>query len=372
MKTLDRYIARNFIVGYLISFSVLMGLCIVVDVFVNVDEWAENVDRGLLPLVIRLGQFYGSRVALWFRDMAGMVTVIAAVFSLTRMTRNNELIAVMASGVSLKRIIAPILFLALFLTGLQVIDQELIIPRLAQQLTYTHDYVPGQRRYRMWFASDSFGHLISTPSYHEENQTMDHPFFVLRWKDPETQRWVVTGQVQAQSAQYDYDRKGWILQDGRRLDFKVEDDRFAGNELGPVEFIQSDLDPVQVPLRHQKGFVSLLSSMQVENLIRSPGTRPTDLAELYLQKHVRITDPLINLIMLMVALPVLVCRDPRDMKSAIMTSFMITSACFITTFLCKLFATEVFFHQVRPELWAWLPVFIFLPIAFLQIDSMKT
>jgi lipopolysaccharide export LptBFGC system permease protein LptF len=36
-----------------------------------------------------------------------MVIVIAAVFSLARLTRNNELIAIMASGVSLKRILAP-------------------------------------------------------------------------------------------------------------------------------------------------------------------------------------------------------------------------------------------------------------------------
>jgi hypothetical protein len=35
-------------------------------------------------------------------------------------------------------------------------------------------------------------------------------------------------------------------------------------------------------------------------------------------------------------------------------------------------ATEVFFNQVRPEMWAWLPVFIFFPIAAMELDSMKT
>ena len=97
-----------------------------------------------------------------------------------------------------------------------------------------------------------------------------------------------------------------------------------------------------------------------------------DQADLILQKHSRVTDPIINMVMLMVALPVLVCRDPKAMKSAITISFGITISCIIVSFVCKIFATEMFFDQVRPELWAWGPVFIFLPIAFIEIDSMKT
>jgi hypothetical protein len=35
-------------------------------------------------------------------------------------------------------------------------------------------------------------------------------------------------------------------------------------------------------------------------------------------------------------------------------------------------ATEIVFERVMPEFWAWLPVFIFLPIALIELDSMKT
>jgi lipopolysaccharide export LptBFGC system permease protein LptF len=108
------------------------------------------------------------------------------------------------------------------------------------------------------------------------------------------------------------------------------------------------------------------------HLASSKGTRQNDLAELYLQRHSRITDPIMNLVILLVALPVLVCRDPRDMKTAILISFATSTGCFVLTFICKMFATEVFFNQVRPELWAWAPIFIFVPIAFIQLDSMKT
>jgi hypothetical protein len=76
--------------------------------------------------------------------------------------------------------------------------------------------------------------------------------------------------------------------------------------------------------------------------------------------------------MLLISLPILICRDPKSMKSAIIISFAATSLCFVITFICKLFATEVFFDRIIPEFWVWLPVFIFLPVAIIELDSMKT
>ncbi|MHC4542201.1 MAG: LptF/LptG family permease, partial [Planctomycetota bacterium] len=66
----------------------------------------------------------------------------------------------MASGVSLKRIIGPIVFLALLLTGVMVVNQELIIPRFADKLVRSHDDVPGQESYDVRFISDGSGSLI--------------------------------------------------------------------------------------------------------------------------------------------------------------------------------------------------------------------
>jgi lipopolysaccharide export LptBFGC system permease protein LptF len=140
----------------------------------------------------------------------------------------------------------------------------------------------------------------------------------------------------------------------------------------PIDFFPSQLKPVDIPIRRREGFMSMLSLQQLTELERQEGTRKTDRAELALQKHSRITNPIINLIMLMVALPVLICRDPRAMKTAILVSFITTSTCFLFVFICRMFATEIFFGQVRPALWAWAPIFVFFPIAVIEIDSMRT
>ena len=131
----------------------------------------------------------------------------------------------------------------------------------------------------------------------------------------------------------------------------------------------------------QKGFAAVLCESEYKSLyssrqlsaLASCQTRAQDMAEIDGQKSFRITEPLIHLTMLMVSLPVLICRDPKAMKSAILVSFALTAACFAANVVCKLLSTEVVFAgRVMPELWAWLPVFILLPIAFIELDTMRT
>ena len=59
MKILDRYIAKNFIIGYIIAFTVLIGLCVVIDLFVSLDEFAEHhADLGTLAVLKNIYNYY--------------------------------------------------------------------------------------------------------------------------------------------------------------------------------------------------------------------------------------------------------------------------------------------------------------------------
>jgi lipopolysaccharide export LptBFGC system permease protein LptF len=365
MKLLDKYIAKNFMIGYCIAFCVLIGLRIVIDLFVNLDEFTEHPDLGSLAIIKNILSFYGLHCTLYFRDFAGMITVVAAAFSLGKMVRSNELVAVMASGVSLKRVIGPILLLALLLTGLFVIDQELIIPPLSDKLVRSQDAVPGQESYDVWFIIDGNGSLICSQKFDVKTSTLHYPTIVTRRKKANALTWEVIGRISAEKMVYDPNAREWILTNGR---FTEKD---PGKITQPIASYSSDITPKDIPVRRKSRHLTLLSSRQLA-ILAAQRTKVKDRAQLYSQKHFRITEPIINLAMLMVCLPILVCRDPKSMKSAIVISFGVTTACFITTFICKMFATEVVFDRIMPELWAWLPVVIFLPIAFIELDSMKT
>jgi len=365
MKILDKYIIKNFLIGYVIAFCVLIGLRIIIDLFVNLDEFTEHADLGTLDVIKNILSFYCMHGTLYFRDFSGMITVVAAAFSLGKMVRSNELVAVMASGVSLKRAIAPIVLLALLLTGLLVIDQELIIPPLGDKLVRGQDAIPGEESYDVWFISDGNGSLICSQRFDVKTSTLYNPTIIKRSKIPKSPIWKVTGRISAEKAIYNPQTGSWALIGGRF----IEKDSEKGTRR--VDSYDSDITPKDIPVRRKSRHKTLLSWSQLTALA-AQRTKIKDLAQLYSQMHFHITDPIINLVMLMISLPILVCRDPKSMKSAVIISFAATAACFITTFVCKMLATEVVFDRVMPELWAWLPVFIFAPIAFIELDSMKT
>jgi len=365
MKVLDKYVARSFLTGYAIAFCVLIGLRILIDLFVNLDEFVENADLGAMRVAWNILAYYGVQSVLYFRDFAGTIIVVAAVFSLGRMIRANELTAVMSSGVSLKRVIAPIVILSLVLTGLLVVDQELVIPPLGAQLVRSHDAVPGEETYNIWFITDANGSLICSQSFDVKTSTLRKPTIITRQKQKDSLIWQVTGRIDAEKAVFNSQTERWDLEEG------VFTSTLSEDPASRAKYYVTDLKPADIPIRCESRDKTLLSSRQLAALA-AQGAKVRDLQQLYSQKHFRITDPIMSMVMLMVSLPILVCRDPKAMKSAVMISFLLTGACMLTGFACKMFATEALFDKVMPEFWAWLPVFIFLPVAILELDSMKT
>ncbi|MDD5458576.1 MAG: LptF/LptG family permease [Phycisphaerae bacterium] len=366
MKILDKYVAKNFMIGYFVAFCVLMGLRVMIDLFVNLDEFTEkHAELTTMRIIGNIVTYYGTNATLYFRDFAGMITVVAAAFSLGKLVRNNELVAVMASGVSLKRVIAPIIILAILLTGLLVVDQEIMIPPLSDKLVRSHDDLPGQETYDMWFVGDENGSLLCSQKFDVQTQTLYNPTIILRAKDPNTGLWMVTARIDAEKAVYNSTAGNWDLTAGLYAENSTD------SAPRKVKTYITDLKPRDIPVRIQSQNKTLMSWEQLRKLALQ-GTKIKDQAKLHAQMQAHVTDPAINLVMLMISLPVLVVRDPKAIKSAVLISFLLTGACMIMNFVCKLLATEEIFGHTLPEFWTWLPVLIFLPIAILEFDSMKT
>ncbi len=366
MKILDKYVVKNFLIGYAIAFCVLIGLRMIIDLFVNLDEFTERPELGAPAVIKNILLFYGLNSTLYFRDFAGMITVVAASFSFGKMVRSNELVAVMASGVSLKRVIVPIVLLALLLTGILVIDQEFIIPPLADQLARRHNDIPGEESYNVWFISDDNGSLICSQSFAVQTSTLHKPTILLRRSTAKRGIWELIGRIDADRAVYNGETGRWDLINGRF----TEKGSIKGAK--PIAFYASDITPKDIPARIESEHKTFLSWRQLAVLVaQAEQGKIKDLRQLLSQKHFRVTKPLINLAMLMVCLPILVCRDPKSTKSATMISFAMVGVCFIATFICEMFAPEANdFYRIG--FWAWMPVLVFLPIAFIKLDSMKT
>jgi hypothetical protein len=216
------------------------------------------------------------------------------------------------------------------------------------------------------FLSDGNGSLILSPLFDVETSTLYQPTIIIR-QNAGSGIWMVSGQIRAEKAVDARKTGNWILTNGQF----IAKDSTKGPE--PKDSYISDITAKDIPVRRKSEHKTLLSWRQLATLAAQArqGAKIKDLSELYSQKHFRVTEPIISLTMLMVCLPILVCRDPKSMKSQVLISFSMVGACFIATFICKMFSPEAD-SLYKIGFWAWLPIFIFLPIAFIEIDSMKT
>jgi len=371
-RIVDRYIAREFLFSYMVAILVILSLRILIDLFVQFDEFIESQPGGSAPgaltVIGYIVDYYGPKTLEYFRDFSGTIILLAAAFSLARLSRQNELVAILASGVSLKRVIAPIVILGFALNLVMSFDQEVILPPLADRLARSSDEMAALHTISVELLPDGGSDLKNQPlpdqslfrarKYDPENKTIDDLLVILRRQGQ------MIGRVTADKAAWDKDQKLWRLENG----WQITTDSFTNVEKSvPLAVYRSSFSADYLWLQRNSDYKTLMSSAELSRLLRR-GMKPAEYNEIITEKHFRVTDPIINMVMLLLSLPLLVSRERRSTKTALLLALLGAGGCFLATFTCKLLAGGV----LDPFLTASLPVIIFFPLSILGFDSIKT
>ncbi|ADV60942.1 permease YjgP/YjgQ family protein [Isosphaera pallida ATCC 43644] len=138
IRILDRQRYWSFVKAYVICFSSLVGLYIVIHAFANVDEFGKAAP-GLMGVVRAMGFYYLIRISQYYDQLCGVIAMMAAIFTVTFMQKDNQLVAMLAAGISTHRAIRPVLVCSVLVSLLAVINQELILPRFQTELSLKPD-----------------------------------------------------------------------------------------------------------------------------------------------------------------------------------------------------------------------------------------
>src|SRR4051812_44529315 len=220
MKILDRYVLTAFIKNYLISFMVLIGLYVVLHMMFNFDELNEvraqsagGIEQ-LLRTITVISTFYFYQSFVIFVQLSGIIPVVAASFTLLRMSRFNELTAILAAGVPLLRVAMPVILCGVVVNFLLLpIDQELLVPNMIQQITPHMDELVNRsaRTFPIKAMQDESGALVNggkyTPGAPGEAARID--VFDVIERDEKT--FDVVGHITADAAEWDAAGRQWKL-----------------------------------------------------------------------------------------------------------------------------------------------------------------
>jgi lipopolysaccharide export system permease protein len=158
VRILDRQRYWAFIKAYVICYFSLVGLYIVIDAFSNVDEFTKRAD-GVVEVFQVMSRYYLIHQSEMFDKLCGVIGMMAAIFTVTWMQRNNEQLAMLAAGISTQRAIRPVLVSAIIVNFLAMSNQELIMPYFAEELAKSHDD-DGTRKVHVSTRLDSRGLML--------------------------------------------------------------------------------------------------------------------------------------------------------------------------------------------------------------------
>jgi lipopolysaccharide export system permease protein len=393
MKIIDSYVSRSFIKNYAISFMVLVGMYVVLDMVFNFNNLVQFQATGsafqtFLETMRDICDYYFYQCFLFFVQLSGIIPVVAAAFTLMRLSRFNELTALLAAGVPLLRIAMPIIIASLLLNGLLLVDQEMVIPRMIPKLTRDHGDIhqSAVTYYSIDSMQDADGGLLRAARYYPS--PADSPPYmeevdVIQRSDVDWHHKDATGadvvesvpepyaRIQAAKAVWDAAHSRWALTNGERFTGLRPDDRNPKQEPCAIYF--SGVTPEEIALYRSGNFVDLLSTARIDQLLLKP--KSFGQLNLWRVKHWRFTQPLMNVILLLLAIPCVLTREPGRLKTAATKTLVLTGVAMGAVFLSQQFAATPP-AGFPPDRWtalmAWTPVFIFGPISVFLLDRVKT
>jgi len=108
MRLLDRYVVRNFAQVYVYCIAGFVSIWLIFDVSDNISSFIDNH----IPLSL-VARYYGTQLPQVFIILLPVSLLLSLLFTLGRMSRANEIVSMLTAGVSLPRVLLPLIGIGL-------------------------------------------------------------------------------------------------------------------------------------------------------------------------------------------------------------------------------------------------------------------
>lgn len=373
MAIYDRYLSVLFFRVLFVLFSALCGLFMIVDFFDRLEEFIDIAEsEGTVASVAF--EFYTPRVLSFFDRTSGLIALIAAVFVITWIQRNRELIAIYAAGIDTRRVMRPIVFCVIGVAVFGVVNRELLIPKYKDRLV---------RDTRNWFGKDE---INVRPTYDRmtgvflngkgavlaENEilspniqlpsTMNAPFdrlvaekgqYLPAGKDRPA-GYLLTGV----SIPQDVNQYSDIMADSKPLVITPKNAAWLESDSC---FLASRITVLDLTKKDANAVYS--STVELVKDFKNPSRNYDSTSRVLV--HSRLVQPILDISLLFIGIPLVLNNRARNVFVSIGLNILLVVFYFLIQLVTHTLGTEGF---VSPELAAWMPIFIFVPMAYAGIS----
>jgi LPS export ABC transporter permease LptG len=228
MRILDRYVLRSFFEPFLLCFLGFLGILTIFDLYDNRNDFMEGASRAYL-----IGVYYVHQLPHFILLSMPMGVLLALLYSLSKMSRSNEIISMLATGRSVPRLLAPLFIVCAGLTGLCIWLNYELAPRaeaihaedvgrirfgdaeIEKRKFISGHLTKDRTTNRLWFAAVTRPNVDVLDGVHI-TQLDENGQPITRWY--------------AYDAAYDARTAQWLLSWGKQVSFDA-----AGNIAGTID-----------------------------------------------------------------------------------------------------------------------------------------
>lgn len=390
MNTLDRYIARQYLINIMALIVILFSFIVAIDLSLNFDKFVALAEkRGMTPegdpsaarkmilTIFLVFDYWWPKLIQLFNYMIGLIIIGAMGFTCAQLVRHREFVAAVAGGISLHRIMRPILLVALLMTAIQAVNFEYVIPSIADLIQRDREQA-SQRRLDtipVKLVPDGQRRLFYARSFDAAKGEMLDALIIERSPTGPASRTITATRAIWRDG-------GWDLENGIA---ESRSSQSAPRER--VARIETDLNPMALKIARFSGYSQSLSWSQISEMIRRPelldlnaeskdpdaaavGTaaREQRMDELQRIRFGRIAIMLCNILALLVVTPFFLRREPTNM---ILESIKAAPLAVVGVMGGVLGASAAI-PGLPAQVGVFVPALVLLPLAIAAVTSVRT
>lgn len=215
MKILDLYIIKKFLGTYFFIVAIILAIVIVFDLVEKVDDFMDSH----APLEAIVFDYYKNLLPYYANMLSPLLVFIAVIFFTSKMAGQTEIVAILASGVSFRRLMFPYFIGAAIIAVISFILASWVIPQSNRtRIAFENTYIKSRKETGLsdMHMQISPGVYVYMGRYYSFRESGDR-FDIQKFDGKK-----MVSRLTARTITYDSITERWKLRDYTRWDFEAD------------------------------------------------------------------------------------------------------------------------------------------------------
>ena len=293
-RVIDLYVIRTFLLYLLLTLSICVSLFYLFTFFELIDDLVEND----IPHVLLLDYFFYLLPHILMR-LVPISVLIATLVTFGLLDKTNQLIALKACGVSIYRIVMPVLLLAVLVSTFIFIVQEYVLPYANQRQDNLRNIIKGRpiQTYYQIGRSWIFGQDDRLYNYHYFDSDRD-TFAEISIYQLDIQANRIFHHTYARTAAWNSASRQWKLYDGWERSFTRD-----GVDFSTFEEAFSPMTEEPAYFQEEVKESSKMTYLELDDYIQDLQQTGFEVDHLRTELYKKLSFPLVSFIMSILGVP---------------------------------------------------------------------